>query len=72
MGGETNSVKTLSIVSQISTCNVWLEVQKVNNRIANYLKLVIPLSVVNKLSKIITKNLHRFTSSQKDYTHKEG
>jgi hypothetical protein len=61
MGGETNSVKTLSIVSQISTCNVWLEVQKVNNRIANYLKLVIPLSVVNKLSKIIVLDLTQIT-----------
>jgi hypothetical protein len=61
MGGETNSAITLSIVSQISTCKVWLEVQKVNNRIANYLKLVIPLSVVNKLSKIIVLNLTQIT-----------
>ena len=61
MGGEINSVIILSIVSQISTCKVWLEVQKVNNRIANYLKLVIPLSVVNKLSKIIVLNLTQIT-----------
>ena len=61
MGGEINSVITLSIVSQISTCKVWLEVQKVNNRIANYLKLVIPLSVVNKLSKIIVLDLTQIT-----------
>ena len=53
MGGETNSAITLSIVSQISTCKVWLEVQKINNPIAYYLKLVITLSVVNKLSKIM-------------------
>ena len=61
MGGETNSVITLSIVSQISTCKVWLEVQKVNNRIANYLKLVITLSAVNKLSKIIVLDLTQIT-----------
>lgn len=61
MGGEINSVITLSIVSQISTCKVWLEVQKVNNRIANYLKLVITLSVVNKLSKIIVLDLTQIT-----------
>ena len=53
MGGETNSAITLSIVSKISTCKVWLEVEKVNHPIANYLKLVITLSVVNKLSKIM-------------------
>jgi predicted CDP-diglyceride synthetase/phosphatidate cytidylyltransferase len=61
MGGEINSVITLSIVSQISTCKVWLEVQKVNNRIANYWKLVITLSVVNKLSKIIVLDLTQIT-----------
>jgi hypothetical protein len=48
-------------VEQISTCKVWLEVQKVNNRIANYLKLVIPLSVVNKQSKIIVLDLTQIT-----------
>jgi hypothetical protein len=49
MGGETNSAITLSIVSQISTCKVWFEAQKVNNPIANYFfLLVFTLSVVNK------------------------
>ena len=57
MGGKTNSAITLSIVSQISTCKVWLEVQKVNNPIGNYLKLMITLSIVNKLSKIIVLDL---------------
>jgi hypothetical protein len=61
MGGETNSAITLSIVSQISTCKVWLEVQKVNNPIANYLKLMITLSIVNKLSKIIVLDLTQIT-----------
>ena len=61
MGGEINSVITLSIVSQISTCKEWLEVQKVNNRIANYLKLVITLSAVNKLNKIIVLDLTQIT-----------
>ena len=62
MGGETNSAITLSIVSQISTCKVGLEVQKINNPIAYYLKLVITLSVVNKLSKIIV--LYRFDTNR--------
>jgi len=61
MGSETNSVITLSIVSQISTCRVWLEVQKVNNPISNYLKLMITLSIVNKLSKIIVLDLTQIT-----------
>jgi hypothetical protein len=62
MGGETNSAITLSIVSQISTCKVWLEVQKINNPITYYLKLVITLSVVNKLNKIIV--LYRFDTNR--------
>jgi hypothetical protein len=61
MGGKTNSAITLSIVSQISTCKVWLEVQKVNNPIGNYLKLMITLSIVNKLSKIIVLDLTQIT-----------
>jgi hypothetical protein len=61
MGGKTNSAITLSIVSQISTCRVWREVQKVNNPIANYLKLMITLSIVNKLSKIIVLDLTQIT-----------
>lgn len=61
MGGETNSAITLSIFSQISICKVWLEVQKVNNPIVNYLKLVIRFSVVNKLSKIIVLDLTQIT-----------
>ena len=62
MGGETNSAINLSIVSQISTCKVWLEVQNINNPIAYYLKLVITLSVVNKLNKIIV--LYRFDTNR--------
>ena len=61
MGGKTNSAITLSIVSQILTCKVWLEVQKVNNPIGNYLKLMITLSIVNKLSKIIVLDLTQIT-----------
>ena len=61
MSGETNSAITLSIVSQISTCNVWPEVQKVNNSIPNGLELVITLYVVNKLSKIIVLDLTNHT-----------
>jgi hypothetical protein len=62
MGGETNSSITLSIVSQISTCKVWFEAQKVNNPIANYFfLLVFTLSVVNKLNKIIVLDLTQIT-----------
>ena len=61
MGGETNSEITLSIGNQISTCKVCLEVQEVNNPTANSLKLVVTLSVLNKLSKIIVLNLTQIT-----------
>jgi hypothetical protein len=61
MGAETNSAITLSIASPISTCNVWPEVQKVNNPIPNGLELVITLYVVNKLGKIIVLDLTQIT-----------
>jgi hypothetical protein len=53
----TNSATTLSIVNQISTCKVLLELQVVNNLIANSLKLMVTFSVVNKLSKFIVLDM---------------
>jgi hypothetical protein len=57
LNNPTNSAITLSIVNQISTCKVLLELQVVNNLIANSLKLMVTFSVVNKLSKFIVLDM---------------